>query len=213
MTRGIYGFFFCLLALTGFAQKTRRKTPPNVIIILADDLGWSELGCYGNRFNETPNLDRLTASGMRFTQAYATAPVCTPPRIALMSGQHPARVGITDYLDAKDEKFLLPEYVTLDEQLNKAGYHSGLIGKWHLTGDYTKKKGEPAKHGWNEVICSETGYIANGDYFHPYFFMPDVQAKTEGEYPSSGLVEPIGIIRPPVIVVLPFESMPSFRVV
>jgi arylsulfatase A len=184
-------FLVCLLvALSGSSQKT--KTPPNIILILADDLGWSELGCYGNRndgprFNETPNLDRLAAGGMRFTQAYATAPVCTPTRIALMTGQHPARVGITDYLDAKDEKFLSPDYVTINEQLKKAGYHSGLIGKWHLTGDYTKKKGEPAKHGWDEVICSETGYIANGDYVHPYFFMPDVQARTEGEYLTDRL--------------------------
>lgn len=179
-------------SLSGFCQKANPQTPPNIIIILADDLGWSELGCYSNRndgshFNETPNLDRLAAGGMRFTQAYATAPVCTPTRIALMTGQHPARVGITDYLDAKDEKFLSPDYVTLNEQLKKVGYHSGLIGKWHLTGDYTKKKGEPAKHGWDEVICSETGYIANGDYFHPYFFMPDVQAKTEGEYLTDRL--------------------------
>jgi arylsulfatase A len=188
---GLIPFLFCLFffltTLTGFSQKARPKTPPNVIIILADDLGWHELGCYGNRFNETPNLDRLAAGGMRFTQAYATAPVCTPTRIALMTGQHPARVGITDYLDAKDEKFLSPDYVTLNEQLNKAGYRCGLIGKWHLTGDYTKKKGEPAKHGWDEVICSETGYIANGDYFHPYFFMPEVQPQTEGEYLTDRL--------------------------
>ncbi|UFH56178.1 sulfatase [Spirosoma sp. KNUC1025] len=176
-----------LVMVPVFSQQNKPKTPPNIIIILADDLGWSELGCYGNRFNETPNLDRLAAGGMRFTQAYATAPVCTPTRIALMIGQHPARVGITDYLDAKDEKFLSPNYVTLNEQLQKAGYHSGLIGKWHLTGDYGKKKGEPAKHGWDEVICSETGYIANGDYFHPYFFMPDITAKTEGEYLTDRL--------------------------
>lgn len=184
--------FFCSWITAGFAQKARPSTPPNIIIILADDLGWSELGCYGNRkdgphFNETPNLDQLAAGGMRFTQAYATAPVCTPTRIALMTGQHPARVGITDYLDAKDEKFLSPDYVTLNEQLKKAGYHSGLIGKWHLTGDYGKKKGEPMKHGWDEVICSETGYIANGDYTHPYFFMPDVEAKTAGEYLTDRL--------------------------
>ena len=181
-----------LIFLPAFAQKTTPKTPPNIIIILADDLGWRELGCYGNRndgsrFNETPNLDRLAREGMRFTQAYATAPVCTPTRIALMTGQHPARVGITDYLDVKDEKFLSPEYVTLNEQLKQAGYHCGLIGKWHLTGDYALRRGEPAKHGWDEVICSETAYIANGDYIHPYFFMPDVQAKTEGEYLTDRL--------------------------
>ena len=183
---------FVLFNTFGSLAQKPVQSRPNIIIILADDLGWSELGCYGNRndgprFNETPNLDRLAAGGMRFTQAYATAPVCTPTRIALMTGQHPARVGITDYLDARDEKFLSPDYTTLNEQLKKAGYHSGLIGKWHLTGDYTRKKGEPAKHGWDEVICSETEYIAGGDYFHPYFFMPDVQAKSEGEYLTDRL--------------------------
>lgn len=178
---------FVLAGWSVFAQKTSFKTPPNIIVILADDLGWSELGCYGNRFNETPNLDRLAAAGMRFTQAYATAPVCTPTRIALMTGQHPARVGITDYLDARDEKYLSPDYVTLNEPLKQRGYRCGLIGKWHLTGDYTKRRGEPAKHNWDEVICSETGYIADGDYFHPYFFMPEVQAKTEGEYLTDRL--------------------------
>lgn len=182
-----YLLLFCLSAVSGFAQKAKPGTPPNIIIILADDLGWSELGSYGNRFNETPNLDRLAAGGMRFTQAYATAPVCTPTRIALMTGQHPARVGITDYLDAKDDKFLSPNYLTINELVKKKGYHTGLIGKWHLTGDYGRKRGEPAKHGWDEVICSETGYIANGDYFHPYFFMPEVAAKLEGEYLTDRL--------------------------
>ena len=71
---------------------------PNIIFVLADDLGWSELGCYGNGFNETPNLDQLANDGVRFTQAYAAAPVCSPYRAALLTGQHPARIGIIDYL-------------------------------------------------------------------------------------------------------------------
>ncbi|MHC4147470.1 MAG: sulfatase-like hydrolase/transferase, partial [Planctomycetota bacterium] len=70
----------------------------NIILILADDLGWAELGCYGNTFNETPNLDKLAGQGMRFTDAYAPAPVCSPTRASLLTGQHPARVGIIDYL-------------------------------------------------------------------------------------------------------------------
>ena len=71
---------------------------PNIVFVLADDLGWSELGCYGNGFNETPHLDRLALDGMRFTQAYAAAPVCSPYRAALLTGQAPARIGILDYL-------------------------------------------------------------------------------------------------------------------
>jgi len=77
---------------------------PNIIFILADDLGWAELGCYGNKFNETPNLDKLASQGMRFTEAYAAAPVCSPYRAALMMGQYPARLSITDYLRPNDAK-------------------------------------------------------------------------------------------------------------
>ncbi|RDC64512.1 sulfatase [Adhaeribacter pallidiroseus] len=160
---------------------------PNIILILADDLGYGELGCYGNTFNQTPNLDKLAAGGMRFTQAYAAAPVCTPTRIALLTGQHPARVGITDYLDVHDEKFLSPDYETLNEKLKKAGYVTGLVGKWHLTGDYEKRRGEPEKHGWDEVIASERKYIANGDYFYPYFFLPDLAARGPDEYLTDRL--------------------------
>ncbi len=161
--------------------------PPNIVFVFVDDLGWAELGCYGNAFNETPHLDDLAKRGMRFTQAYAAAPVCSPTRAALMTGQHPARVGITDYLGAKDTKFLDPARTTLNEVLGSAGYTTGLIGKWHLTGDYGKQRGEPAKHGWDEVICSETSYIAGGKYFHPYFFMKGLKAKQEGEYLTDRL--------------------------
>ena len=80
---------------TGGEPETSR--PPNIIYVMADDLGWAELGCYGNRFNETPHLDRLASQGMRFTDTYAAAPVCSPMRAGLMTGQYPARVGITDY--------------------------------------------------------------------------------------------------------------------
>jgi len=174
----------CLSGMCGYGQET---TKPNIIYIQADDLGWSELGCYGNRFNETPALDSLARHGIRFTQAYAAAPVCSPTRVALLTGKHPARVGITDYLDVRDEKFLSPDYLTLNEQLAKAGYHSGLIGKWHLTGDYDKKKGAPEKHGWDEIISSETRYIAGGAYFYPYFFLPGATAEPGQEYLTDRL--------------------------
>lgn len=174
----------CLSAIGSNAQKT---TVPNIIYIQADDLGWHELGCFGNRFNETPALDLLAKNGIRFTQAYSAAPVCSPTRVALMTGKHPARVGITDFLDAKDAKFLSPDYLTLNEQLSKAGYHTGLIGKWHLTGDYDEKKGSPEKHGWNEIIASETRYIAGGAYFYPYFFLPDLKSEMGQEYLTDRL--------------------------
>ncbi|MEW6301874.1 MAG: sulfatase [Verrucomicrobiota bacterium] len=175
-----------LLWWSGFASFA--AAPPNIIFILADDLGWRELGCYGNTFNETPHLDRLAREGMRFTQAYASAPVCSPTRAALMTGQWPARLRITDYLGPQEkEKFLKPGTRTLNQELKQAGYTSGLIGKWHLTGDYSLKRGEPQKHGWDEVICSETSYIGPGFYFPPYKHMPDEAVLPGKEYLTDRL--------------------------
>ena len=178
-----------LTGMTDAAQPERREPRPNIVFILIDDLGWSELGCYGNTFNETPNVDRLAAAGLRFTSAYSAAPVCSPMRAALMTGQYPARVGIIDFLRGDDRRFLSPDYYTLAEALRDAGYATGLIGKWHLMGDYAKRKGDPARHGFDEVICSETLYIGAGDYFAPYRFMPDVEPLAENEYLTDRLAE------------------------
>jgi len=160
---------------------------PNIILILTDDLGWRELGCYGNSFNETPHLDRLAARGIRFTDAYAAAPVCSPTRASIMTGLHPARIGITDYLRADDPKFLSPSYFTIPKALGAVGYHCGLIGKWHLMGDYKQRKGDPKLHGFHEVICSETSYIGPGYYFPPYQHMKEVTPRTPGEYLTDRL--------------------------
>ncbi|MGQ9651094.1 MAG: DUF1961 family protein [Phycisphaerae bacterium] len=168
------------------AELTTPTPRPNFVLILVDDLGWAELGCYGNRFNETPHLDRLAERGVRFTNAYAAAPVCSPTRAALMTGQYPVRVGITDYLRADDERFLSPDCHTLAEALREAGYATGLVGKWHLTGNYRLKRGEPSLNGFDEVICSETRYIGPGSYFAPYQFMPEVTAP-KGEYLTDRL--------------------------
>lgn len=156
---------------------------PNIIFILADDLGWGELGCYGNTFNETPNLDKLASQGMRFTQAYAAAPVCSPTRASIMTGQYPARVGITDFLAPSTGRLLDPDqYVTINEALAHVGYRTGLVGKWHLDTEFRENKGGPRKHGFDEVIGTETKYIADGDYFFPYDKISTFSAGSEGEY-------------------------------
>ena len=159
------------------------KDRPNVIFILADDLGFAELGCYGNNFNETPNLDKLAGRGTMFTNAYASAPVCSPYRAALMTGQYPARVGITDYLRPNDPKHLSTDHITIAEMLKRAGYATGIIGKWHLTGyaNHGAKEVPPNQHGFDEVIVSENRGIGGGSYFHPYHFNREINKRLPGK--------------------------------
>src|SRR6516162_11262832 len=101
---------FAVSALKARADEER----PNVVLIVADDLGWADLGCYGSRFHRTLHLDRLAQEGMRFTQAYAACPVCSPTRAALMTGKYPARLHLTDWLpgrpDNSSQKLLRPAF-------------------------------------------------------------------------------------------------------
>lgn len=170
----------CTLGAGCSLVKKAEPVRPNVIFVLADDLGYSELGCYGNTFNETPNLDKMAAGGVRFTNAYASAPVCSPYRAALMTGLYPARLGITDYLRPDAGQFLDTALMILPEALKANGYHTGIIGKWHLSG-YASHNAPievlPDKQGFDEVISSETAGIANGTYFHPYHFNPAMEKK------------------------------------
>ena len=109
---------------------------PNVVIILADDLGYGDLGCYGHPTIKTPNLDKMAAEGMRFTQFYVAAEVCTPSRAALMTGRYPIRSGMTSYqyrvLRANSAGGLPASEITLAQAMKAQGYATGMIGKWHL---------------------------------------------------------------------------------
>ncbi len=132
-----------VLALIGPATPAAGRAP-NIVVILADDLGVNDLSCYGRTDQPTPHLDRLAAQGMRFTSAYCAQPICSPSRAALLTGQAPARLRLTTYLpgraDAASHKLLHPamnqalpaDAVTIAEALKPAGYVSALIGKWHL---------------------------------------------------------------------------------
>ena len=159
--------FFIPFIFSLYAEK------PNIIFVLADDLGWAELGCYGNTFNETPNLDKLAKQGVRFTHAYAAAPVCSPYRAALLTGQHPARVGILDYLRPNSSNALPVSQITLPQILKRNGYKTAMVGKWHLTGyKYQDAQFEvrPKDHGFDWNIGSEIKGVGNGANFWPYVF-------------------------------------------
>lgn len=133
--------------------------PPNIVLILADDLGWADLACYGNTFNETPNIDRLAAQGVRFTQFYASGPVCSPTRAGLQTGRHQARYGLTVHIPGHWRPFerlveppnalqLPVSAATIAERLGDAGYATGYFGKWHLGGDGYG----PREQGWQTAI-------------------------------------------------------------
>ncbi|MBI3875615.1 MAG: sulfatase, partial [Verrucomicrobia bacterium] len=126
---------------------------PNFIIILADDLGWGDLGCYGHPTIRTPNLDRMATEGMRFTDFYSAAEVCTPSRAALMTGRLPIRSGMCHdqfrVLRAASLGALPDSEVTLAQALKPRGYATGMVGKWHLGNWMNNPAGHPRKHGFD----------------------------------------------------------------
>ena len=167
-------------------SKINHKRKPNIIFILADDMGWVDSALYGSTFYETPNISRLATMGMMFTSAYAANPLCSPTRASILTGQYPCRIGITTpschinpvqtntYLPASapsTSKRLEPmtknrlehEYYTSCEALKDAGYATALFGKWHLGW----KPYEPPSHGFDE---NEPGgsYPGPPSYFSPY---------------------------------------------
>ncbi|HID21885.1 MAG TPA: hypothetical protein EYP14_05725 [Planctomycetaceae bacterium] len=125
------------------ASAGQRPEKPNIVFFLIDDMGWPDLGCYGNRFNESPTIDRLAAEGVRFTDFYAATPVCSSTRSTIQSGQYSARTGITDFIPGHwrpFEKLIVPpiepalpaSLKTPGDVLKSVGYATGYFGKWHL---------------------------------------------------------------------------------
>jgi arylsulfatase A-like enzyme len=149
---------------SAFAANPAAAGQPNIVLFIADDLGYGELGCQGNPEIPTPNIDALAASGVRCTQAYVTAPNCSPSRAGLFTGRIPMRFGYEfNPIGARNEDAgigLPPAEVTLAECLHDAGYTTGLIGKWHLggTADF-----HPQRHGFDEFF----GFMHEGHYFAP----------------------------------------------
>lgn len=142
-----------------------RLPRPNILVILADDLGWGDLGVYGSPHIRTPNLDRLAASGVRFTQGYSAGAVCSPTRIALYTGRHPGRIpgGLQEPIGAPSPAHgIPPEHPTLASLLRAEGYRTSMVGKWH--GGFLPWF-SPLKSGWDSFYGNYSGGI---DYFSKY---------------------------------------------
>lgn len=170
MLRAIPVLFFLFLACTPTDQKFDK---PNVLFILVDDLGWKDLSCYGSLFYETPNIDRLATMGFRFSQAYSAHPVCSPTRAAIMTGKHPTRLNITDWIpgqNPKGRKFLGPndlqalplEEKTIAEALKEDGYKTFFAGKWHLgdEGFFPEDQGFEINKGGHHKGSPPGGYYS-----------------------------------------------------
>jgi arylsulfatase A-like enzyme len=174
---------------------------PNILFIFIDDLGWADLTCYGSSFYETPNLDRLAAGGLRFTDAYASCPVCSPTRASVLSGKYPARVGVTQWIGGHGVGKLcdVPYFHGLPSSerslatslRDDADYQTWHVGKWHLG----ERQMAPEAHGFDVNIGGCGWGSPKQGYFAP-FGMPGLEDTPEGTYLTDALTEKsIGLIR------------------
>jgi arylsulfatase A-like enzyme len=177
-----------MIAIWGLECKPA-NTHLNFVFILIDDLGWTDVGCYGSSFYETPNIDRLTKQGMRFTNAYASSPVCSPTRASILSGKYPARLNLTQWIGGPGN----PDYLrqlplaefTVAEAFKEAGYTTFFAGKWHLG----KMPYWPEHQGFDiNKAGHEAGGPWAGGYFSPYKF-PNLEDGPEGEYLTERLTD------------------------
>ena len=183
-------------------DQSNEDMKPNVIFILVDDLGWNDLGYTGSKFYESPNIDTLSNYSFQFTNAYSASPVCSPTRASIMTGKHPSRVNITDWIpgnDPKDKPLLGPkdldalplEEITIAEELKSSGYNTFYVGKWHLgsQGSY------PEDHGFDINIGGFEKGSPMGGYYSPYK-NPKLSDGPEGEYLTDRLTdEALGLIK------------------
>jgi arylsulfatase A len=191
--------FFILMTFTVFyacKEQTEQKKQPNIVFFLVDDLGWTDIGCYGSSFYETPNIDKLAEDGVKFTNAYAACHVCSPTRASILTGKYPATLNLTDWLPGRNEfpfqKFSnatinqhLPyEEITIAEALKEQGYKTAIIGKWHLGEDPSN----PMAHGFDMHIPDwPKGWPKEG-FFAP-FGMKGLEDSKDGDYLTDRLTD------------------------
>lgn len=189
----------------------------NIVLILADDLGWADLGCYGNTYHQTPNLDRLAADGMRFTDAYAASSVCSPTRSSILSGKYPARNDLTIWLNGSSPAYaklldapfateLALEEVTIAEALKEVGYATASVGKWHLGGEPFY----PEHQGFDLNVAGTSNGSPAGGYFLPNRM--NLPGAKKGEYLTDRLTdEALAFVeanrRKPFFLYLPYHAV------
>jgi len=198
-------FVHALGAATASFRQSAPTAKPNIVFILADDLGWSDLGCYGADLHETPNLDRLARQGVRFSHAYSASPVCSPTRASIHTGKCPARLQMTIWRESArtpplksrlippmvEENLPLSE-ITLAKVLRNEGYMTAHVGKWHLG----NAEHYPEAHGF-DINIGGTVWGAPQTYFYPYSgdklfggeyrYIPGMAAGKPGEYLTDRL--------------------------
>jgi arylsulfatase A-like enzyme len=187
---------FLAAAFGGGLAVAQPKRKPNFIVILVDDLGWRDWGSYGHPYHETPHLDRLAAESVRFTQAYAACPVCSPTRASLMTGRYPARLQLTDWIPGRKQwptsKLLNVSFeqqlplgeTTLPELLKPLGYRSASVGKWHLGGEGFA----PTDQGFDLNIGGDHRGSPPGGYFGP-FNLINLKGGTKADLLTDRLTE------------------------
>jgi arylsulfatase A len=199
MLSAIGRLLLAVLCTVSVSAAVSAERPPNVILILIDDMGFTDLSCYGSKFYESPNIDRLAASGMRLTHAYSACTVCSPTRAAVMTGKYPARLHITDWIAGHQrpyaklkipawQQFLPHEEVTIAETLRAGGYATCHIGKWHLGVEHYG----PKTQGF-DVNIAGTHAGSPPTYFFPYqnnnASLPGLEKGQAGEYLTDRLAE------------------------
>ena len=190
----LYAFiFFLFIFVSCHLEKKEAISRPNVIIFFIDDLGWKDISSYGSTFYETPHIDSLINSGVKFTQAYSASPVCSPSRVALMTGKAPQRLGITQWIPNNSKLALPKKENIISKAFKQNGYVTGYIGKWHL-----------GKNNFLQAYGFDWQFAVNkagqpGSYYYPYkdknknrgYYtnVPNLEKKAEKNYLTDRLTD------------------------